>query len=161
MYTSQPLSMFDSWTTSTLPNGQPLHDLVLVTRRVDAPFDEAARRLDTLCRQQRSTIALDRDWRLDVSDYSTPSRGQRRLRGDVRPNGARLARAIDIEVEVSAWSTRSSELFVRPSSRHAMLWSGRRLQRYLVVAQASAAQLAAELARPVNERIATATLVSG
>lgn len=161
MYTSQPLSMFDPWTTTNLPNDQPLHDLVLVTRRVDAPFDEAVRRLDTLCRHQRSTVALDRDWQLDVSDYSMPSRGQRRLRGGVRPNGALLARAIDLEFELSAWSTRSSELFVRPASRHAMLWSGRRLQRYLVVAQASAEQLAAELGRPVNERIAAATLVSG
>lgn len=130
--------MFDPWArVPVLPAQLPLHDLVLVTRRIDAPIAHVARRLSELSSTDPAQpIAVgERGW-LHIPD--APERAHRgliwRARGRLHPTGVRLTPFIRVDVEVSAWSDRASELFLRPTSRHPFYWGTRRLQRYLDLA---------------------------
>lgn len=140
--------MFEPWAPMpVIPHRYSLHDLVCVTRRVDAPIAQVARRLAELVGPE-PTIAVGEGVALELRE--PPVRGHRGLvwRVPARLHTGGLAPSVRVQIEVSAWSDGVSELFLRPTSRHAAHWSGRRLRRYTDLAPIAADALVRRLASP-------------
>lgn len=146
--------MFEPWAIApVLPHRYSLHDVVCVTRRVDAPIDHVARRLADLSGPD-PTVAVGERAALQL-----PARPERAHRGLVwraparlHTGGLHLLPYVRVQIEVSAWSDGVSELFVRPTSHHAVHWGRRHLRRYVelapLAADALADRLAADMRRP-------------
>jgi hypothetical protein len=123
-----------------------------VTRLLGSSFADVSAKLDdphvqacvgdlTLGDRGRLTI----DSPLRRTDWPHPAwQGRGRLRG----RGLRAARFANVDIELSAWSHDSVQLWLGPAVRHPQQWGRRRMRRYLDLAHLAADRLHAVLGAP-------------
>jgi len=141
--------MFDPWAMApVLSHRYSLHDVVCVTRRVDAPIDHVVRRLAELSWTDPTVAVGDRAaLQLPEPPVSAHHGLVWRVPARLHSRGAHLVPYVRAQIEFSAWSDGISELFLRPASHHAVHWGRRHLRRYMELAPIAADALAKELAR--------------
>ena len=140
--------MFEPWAMApVLPQRYSLHDVMCVTRRVDAPIDHVARRLAELSGPDPTGAVGDRAaLQLPEPPVSAHRGLVWRVPARLHSRGSHLVPYVRAQIEISAWSDDVSELFLRPTSRHAVHWGRRHLRRYMELAPVAAEALAKELA---------------
>jgi hypothetical protein len=115
----------------------------VVTRAVDTTAESAAQRLASYEAHyphvRLGTFGGLRDLRCRSSRRS--SYEMVHARGRLVSAGPRLPRCARVDIEISATSSRTVELLVRPRSRHIHRWGTRRQRRYFRLAHAAADHL--------------------
>jgi hypothetical protein len=122
-----------------------------VARTVALPFTGAIARF--VGHETPGGLALDPYWkRDDVGPLGRCHLASARTRGTLQVGW----RAIAVEVELTPWANRVTEVVLRPASRRAYRWSARRRQRWYPAAHTAIDALRHELLttpqRPVTAR---------
>ena len=135
-------------------------EVLVVRRRANVTPEQVRTRLDELAASPLSRVGSLRGggW-FELTEPPRPTgvgrptwRGRARLHGE----GLRLVLFTRVDIEITATSSRSCAIAVRPVARTPLHWGPRRLRRYLTQAPVLGDLLAATL----SERRDVATLVS-
>lgn len=129
--------------------GPRIGTLVVVSRLIKVPTED----IDAALRAHGTApIDLDGAGSLVLTAPLTWSERTRSWggRGRLQGRGLRLPTSFTrVEIEVSAWSDRASELSLRPVARSPHRWGLRRLRRYLDLAHRAADALDGALRHPI------------
>lgn len=151
-------SLLELWVAPPDPTRRAtIGDLVVVTRLITVDMDRLGFALaGATAPPMPPAIPLGDAGALVVTEPFRRVDGTRaawRASGRLYGRGPRLARYTRVELEVSAWSDKASELVLRPVNRSPHHWGLRGLRRYTALAHLAADELERRLRHPLRARV--------